>query len=135
MGRHLYGLVEYADSPVGIVASSTRSDFDHELKVSGAAGHVVLPIAWRIESGVTVTVSRSEGWAKFHEERHEIETADPYRLQLEWFAAVIRGEAEPKPTLAESVVTALTLDALLRSADEGTAVEVDVPLDVAARLG
>ncbi|HKP19585.1 MAG TPA: Gfo/Idh/MocA family oxidoreductase [Gaiellaceae bacterium] len=128
--NRLYGLIEYADSPVGIVASSTRSDFDHELKISGAGGHVVLPVAWRIEGRVTVTLSRSVGWGTFREERYETEPADPFRLQLERFAAVIRGEAAPAPTLAESVVAAATLDALLRSAEDGTSVEIGVPEDV-----
>ena len=131
--NRLFGLIEYADAPVGIVTSSTRSDFDHELRVSGTTGHVVLPVAWRIEGGITVTVSRSVGWGLFEEERFEIDAADPYRLQLERFASVIRGETEPVPTLAESVVAALSLDALVRSAAEGASVDIDVPADVSAK--
>ncbi len=131
--NRLYGLIEYADTPVGIVTSSTRSDFDHELRISGTTGHVVLPVAWRIEDRIVVKVSRSVGWGKFQEERFEIDAADPYRLQLERFAAVIRGEAEPTPTLAESVVTALSLDALVRSTVEGASVKIDIPADVSAR--
>lgn len=133
--NRLYGLVEYAGSPVGIVASSTRSDFDHELRISGAEGHIALPVAWRIETPVTVTVSRSIGWGRFEEERFELAEVDPYRLQLERFAAVIRGEGVPSPTLAESVVSALTLDALLTSASDRIAVDIDIPADVAAKLG
>ena len=133
--NRLYGLIEYADSPVGIVTSSSRSDFDHELRISGATGHIALPVAWRIEGPIGVTVSRSVGWGRFEDQRFEIDAADPYRLQLERFAAVIRGEAEPVPSLAESVVTALTLEALVRSAFEGVGLDVDVPADVAAKLG
>jgi xylose dehydrogenase (NAD/NADP) len=133
--NRLYGLIEYADPPVGIVTSSTRSDFDHELRISGTTGHVVLPVAWRIEGRINVTVSRSVGWGRFEEERREIDAADPYRLQLERFAAVIRGKTEPAPTLAESVVTALSLDALVRSAVEGIPVDIDVPAHVSAKLG
>lgn len=132
--NRLYGLIEYAGSPVGIVTSSSRSDFDHELRISGAAGHVTLPVAWRIEAPVDVTFSRSVGWGRFEEERITIELVDPYLLQLEHFAAVIRGEREPVPTLAESVVAALTLEALVRSATEGTSVDVDMPADVLAAL-
>ncbi len=132
--NRLYGLIEYADPPVGIITSSSRSDFDHELRVSGTTGHVVLPVAWRIEGHTSVTVSRSVGWGRFQEHRFEIDAADPYRLQLERFAAVIRGERQPAPVLAESVVTALTLDALVRSALEGLPVDIDVPADVSAKL-
>jgi predicted dehydrogenase len=57
---------------------------------------------------------------------------DAYRLELEAFAAAARGGAEPAPTLAESVVTAFTLDALLESGRDGRAVAVDVPEAVLA---
>ena len=86
------------------------------------------------EDRVTVTVSRSVGWGRFEEERFEIDAVDSYRLQLERFAAVVRGEQKPLPDLAESVVTALTLDALVESALERVPVDIDVPSEVAARL-
>jgi predicted dehydrogenase len=130
----LHGLIEYATGCVGIVASSTRSDFDHELRVTGASGHVTLPVAWRIESRIPVTLTRSAGWGLFEEHREEFELVDPYLLQLDRFAAAVRGEAEPLPPLAESVVTALTLDALVTSAVERAPVHVDVPADVAAQV-
>ena len=112
--NRLYGLIEYADAPVGIVTSSRRSDFDHELRISGALGHLVLPVAWRIEGPTSVMVSRSVSWGRFRGESYDIDAADAYQLQLERFAAVIRGQAEPTPTLAESVLTALSVDALVR---------------------
>jgi hypothetical protein len=46
---------------------------------------------------------------------------------LESFAAAARGDGEPEPTLAESVVAAFTMDALLASAAEGIAVAVSLP--------
>jgi predicted dehydrogenase len=132
--NRLYGLIEYAGGPVGIVASSTRSDFDHELRITGATGHAALPVAWRIEARVAVTVTRSVGWGRFEQKRHEIELTDPYRLQLERFAAAVREEGKPVPSLAESVVGMAALDALVRSAEEGEPVEIDVPPEVAAKL-
>ncbi len=134
--NRLYALIEYVDAPVGIVASSSSSDFDHELRISGTRGHIVLPVAWRIEGPTSVTLRRSGGsWGKFQEESHPIEDADPYQLQLERYAAVVRGRAEPVPSLVESVVTALTVDALVRSAVERSPVDVEIPEEVYARLG
>jgi predicted dehydrogenase len=130
----LYGLIEYEAGPVGIVSSSSRSDFDHELRISGELGHVGLPVAWRIESATSVTVSRSVGWGAFRHEEFRVELADPYRLQLESFAAVVRGRSEPVPPLAESVVAMATLDALVRSAVEREPVEIELPEDVEAAL-
>jgi predicted dehydrogenase len=123
----LYGLVEYENGCVGVLESSRRSDFDHELRIGGARGHVRLPVAWRIEGPTEVHVSRSVGWGEFETTTHPVPAVDPFRLQLEGFAAAARGEAEPVPTLAESVVGICTLDALLTSAAEHGSVDVAVP--------
>ena len=112
----LYGVIEYEGGLVGIIESSKRSDFNHELKISGARGHILLPVAWRIESSTEVLLCRSTGWGEFQTARLPIPAVDPYRLQLERFAAAVRGAATPMPALAESVVTALTIEALLASA-------------------
>jgi predicted dehydrogenase len=130
--NRLYGLIEYDGGAVGLVESSKESDFDHELDVSGSRGRVRLPVAWRIESETDVELSRSAGWGVFDTERLPIPAADPFRLQLERFAATVRGTASPLPTLAESVIGAYTLDALLASARERTAVPVDPPKAVLA---
>jgi xylose dehydrogenase (NAD/NADP) len=123
----LYGLIEYEDGLVGIVQSSKRSDFDHELRIAGTRGHVRLPVAWRIEGPTEVLVTRSVGWGEFETERLPIPAVDPFRAQLESFVAAARGEVNPEPSLAESVVNAGTLDALLASAKERTAIPVDLP--------
>jgi predicted dehydrogenase len=126
----LYGLIEYEGGAVGFVESSKRSDLDHELDLSGSRGRLRLPVAWRIEDDVDVELSRSAGWGRFETERHRIPVVDPYRLQLERFAAAVRGTAPPLPSLAESVVDAFVLDALLSSAAERTAVSVNLPASV-----
>jgi xylose dehydrogenase (NAD/NADP) len=126
----LYGLVEYENGVVGMVESSKRSDFNHELRISGSRGEVRLPVAWRIEGKTEVVASRSLGWGKFESERHPIPEADAFRLQLEAFATAVREDAPPRPALADSVVNALTLDALLASAAAHEVVDVRVPAGV-----
>jgi predicted dehydrogenase len=123
----LYGLIEYANGRVGIIRSSRRSDFDHELMLAGPRGHVRLPVAWRIEGATEVLVTRSSGWAEFETTPFPVPATDSFRLQLEAFAAAVRGEAPATPTLAESVVNVLTMDALLAAASERTAMPVDLP--------
>lgn len=123
----LLALIEYENGRVGVLESSRRSDFDHELRIGGARGHVRLPVAWRIEGPTVVDVSRSVGWGEFETISHPIPQVDPFRLQLERFAAAARGDAVPVPTLAESVVGVCTLDALLTSAAQRRAVDVMVP--------
>jgi D-xylose 1-dehydrogenase (NADP+, D-xylono-1,5-lactone-forming) len=123
----LHGLVEYEDGTVGIVESSKRSDFDHELRASGARGHLVLPVAWRIEGPTEVLLRRSVGWGEFELTRFPTAAVDPYRLQLDSFAAAHRGVAPAMPRLEESVVDALTTEALLTSASERCGIEVKIP--------
>ena len=123
----LHGLIEYENGRVGVLESSRRSDFDHELRIAGARGHVRLPVAWRIEGPTEVHVSRSVGWGEFATTAHQVPAVDPFRLQLESFVVAARGEAEPVPSLAESVVVACTLDALLASAAERVALDVAFP--------
>jgi predicted dehydrogenase len=126
----LYGLIEYENGVVGMVESSKRSDFNHELRISGSRGEVRLPVAWRIEGQSEVVASRSVGWGKFESERHPIPEADAFGLQLEAFAAAGRDDAPPRPALVDSVVNALTLDALLASAAAHEVVDVRVPAGV-----
>jgi D-xylose 1-dehydrogenase (NADP+, D-xylono-1,5-lactone-forming) len=121
----VFGLLEYESGVVGVVESSMRGAFDHELRLSGSRGHIRLPVAWRIDFPTEVVAARSVGWGLFEEDRFPIPVVDAYRLELDGFAAAARGEAEPVPTLAESVATALTMDALLASAERGEAVEVE----------
>jgi D-xylose 1-dehydrogenase (NADP+, D-xylono-1,5-lactone-forming) len=123
----LHGFLEYENGRVGVLESSRRSDFDHELRIAGARGHLRLPVAWRIEGPTEVHVSRSVGWGEFEAAAHPVPAVDPFRLQLEAFAAAARGTADPVPTLAESVLGVCTLDALLTSAAEHVPVEVAVP--------
>jgi predicted dehydrogenase len=128
----LFGLLEYANGRVGMIESSLRSDVNHELRINGSRGHIRLPIAWRIDHPTEVVAARSVGWDVFEEERFPAPVVDAYRLELEGFAAAVRGEASAVPTLAESVVTAFTTDALLASASQGIAVEVELPDGVVA---
>jgi D-xylose 1-dehydrogenase (NADP+, D-xylono-1,5-lactone-forming) len=128
----LFGLVEYANGRVGTIESSLRSDVNHELRINGSRGHIRLPIAWRIDHPTEVVAARSIGWDVFEEERFPAPVVDAYRLELDGFAAAARGEAPPIPTLAESVVTAFTTDALLASAAEGTAADVELPEELVA---
>jgi predicted dehydrogenase len=128
----VFGLVEYENGVVGMIESSMRGDFNHELRLNGTRGHARLPVAWRIDHPTEVVASRSVGWGLTDERRFPIPVVDAYRLELEGFAAAARGEAPPLPTLAESVITALTMDALLRGAAEGVAVEPTLPQELAS---
>jgi predicted dehydrogenase len=128
----LYGVVEYEDGFVAMIESSLRSHFNHEVRIGGAQGHAVLPVAWRIDRAAEVVLVRSVDWGVFETERIPIAKANPYVLQLEAFAAAAHGEASSVRRLAESVVTACTRDALLMSSAEHAVVPIELPAGVSA---
>ncbi len=57
-------------------------------------------------------------------ERIDVAYADRYQLQLENFAAAIRGDAQPLLGRADAVAQARVIDALYRSAASGEAVSL-----------
>ncbi len=59
----------------------------------------------------------SEARVFLNGEEHAAEDIDPYRLELENFAAAVRGDATPLLGRADALGQARTLDALLRSAE------------------
>jgi predicted dehydrogenase len=57
-------------------------------------------------------------------ERIEVERANPYRLELENLSDAIRGEAEPLLGRADALGQARAIEALYRSAAEGSVVRL-----------
>ena len=99
-----------------------------------AKGHLSLPATWIIEGPTVVDQRWSDGWRTVGSRSIPIDAADPYRLQLENFAAAIRGDAAPVVTLAESVVGMYTLQAAVDSLVCGQPVEVALPEAIVAEL-
>ena len=54
-----------------------------------------------------------------------LERADPLALQIEHFAAVIRGEAAPLVSGRDGLQNLRVTDAIVRAANSGKVVEVD----------
>ena len=89
-------------------------------------------MAWIREGSAEIVHERSRGWAECETTRYPVEAADSFARQLQAFVAAARGEREASPTLAESIITAFTLDALLSSGAERETVEVRLPAEVGA---
>lgn len=122
----LYGHVEYANGVVGVVESSKHASFTQQLSVACARGIVRLPVAWGIYGEVTVErLHRKQKWDYILADAHRIEEADAFALQLADFVDAVQGRSSPRVSLEESVVNAITTDALLTSVREGRAVEPD----------
>jgi len=130
----LHALIEYSSGAIGVIESSRRGGFGQGISVTCAGGHLLLPETWIVEGSTELLERLSEGWRSVSSRSIPILEADFYRLQLENFAAAVRGHARPVVDLAESVVGIFTIEAALQSMATGRAVVVDLPEDIVADL-
>ncbi len=89
-----------------------------ELEAIGTEGSLFLDDPWHC--GTPVIELRRDGAV----ERIEVEATNPYRLELEDMNAAIRGERQPLLARADALGQVRTIDALFRSAAEGTSVDL-----------
>jgi predicted dehydrogenase len=134
-----HGYIRYENGVTGLIQSSLRAVVGREAEVSGTKASLYLPIAFGFNIPEGVAIRRRTGRANLSmrdeilpwpkgDGPHEDRLAP--RLQLENFADVTRGRATARVPLAASVVNAFTLDAMVRSAQHGCVVDVQLPQDV-----
>ena len=129
--NRMHGLIEY-DGAVGVIESSKKADHSERLEIVGAHGRLVVPISWTIRNDIDIVVQRSTGWARYDRSSHVIANTNTKQRQLENFAAVIRCGAHPVVPLWESVIGAITMEALVDSLERRESVAVRIPSDLRA---
>jgi predicted dehydrogenase len=92
--------------------------FRQELEVVGEDGRLVVVDPWLVRSP-GIELVRGD-----HAETIAVEAADSYRLELDDFAAAVRGDHEPLLGREDGLAQARGLEALGRAARDGTAVTV-----------
>jgi len=132
--NRLYGMIEYANGTVGIIESSKKSSFNQELQVTCANGILHVPVAWTLYDASAIRQFRCESCGTLLTDTYAIRQADAYQLQLENFAAVIRGQEKPVVPLAQSVANTFAVEALVTSLLEKRIVDVNVPASVAKAI-
>lgn len=130
--NRMYGMIVYDNGCVGIIESSKKATMSQELEVTGSLKSLYLPVAWTIPGDITLTVKHEWPWPRPAEDAIFIHEADAYQLQLENFAAVIRGDARQVVSLAQSVMNIYTLEALVTSLLEKREVAINIPADIIA---
>jgi D-xylose 1-dehydrogenase (NADP+, D-xylono-1,5-lactone-forming) len=112
--RELAGVLEF-EAGLGIVSSSISSARRERLEVAGTEGGISLDAPFRADkSGGTMEISRGGETST-----ETFEAADPYRAELEEFAAAIREDREPAVGTSEILGNARAIHALLSSARQG----------------
>lgn len=138
----LHGLVEYANGVIGIIQASETAESTQELEIYANRGIVQVPLTWTIYGESQIVVRRSPDAVHLNPDRHfrtlsdrlSVPQSNAFADQLRQAAAVIRGEQQPRVTLAETVANTLTIEAVAHSLENRETVEVDVPADVSALL-
>ncbi|HKG55823.1 MAG TPA: Gfo/Idh/MocA family oxidoreductase [Candidatus Limnocylindrales bacterium] len=107
------GMLRFAGGVVATIACGF--DFEHAtLEAIGGAGSIFLRDPWT-GSARTITVNGRDV---------DVEPADPYRLELDNFAAAVRGDEAPLLGRADALGQARAIEALYRAAAAGEAVKV-----------
>lgn len=109
------GILDFGDGIVATLTSGFRSDHAG-IEAIGSAGSL------RLDDPFQGRATRLVGPDGFSE---EIPRVDPYELELDDFAAAIRGERRALLGRADALGQARALAALYRSADSGAVVPVD----------
>ena len=126
----IYGMVEYENGGIGIIENSKLANFTNALQITCANGILHLPIAWAIQGEVTIIQThRKPDWDFILKDTYQIAKANAFALQLEDFCRVVRGAATPLVPLHDSIVNAMTTEALITSLRQGRAVDVE-PADL-----
>ena len=112
----LSGLLRFDGDVLGVIDCGLDTYSRGELEIAGSDGRILLSDPWH---AITPRIVVERG---FEREVIETETADSYALELEDVAAAIAGERSPLLGRADALGQARTIEALLRSADEGRAV-------------
>lgn len=133
----LYGHIEYDDGRFALVESSRHTAFTQALEVNGRDARLHLPIAYSIRDNAEIIV---ESMSSLIEVKREIELVPPsashdgrlidlpvFKDQLSHALRVARGEEVARVSMAQSIVNACVLDALVESLRRDAVVDVVSP--------
>jgi predicted dehydrogenase len=110
-----YGTLRFPGDVVAQFDASFTLPKRQRLEAVGEEGTLVLEAPWRSDWGGRLLVN---------DEPVDVPVADPYALELENLAAAIAGKAEPLLGRADAVAQARVIEALYRSADSGSSVDL-----------
>ncbi len=106
-----HGTLRFAGDVVAQFEASFLAPLGQRLEAAGEEGVLVVEAPWRVDWGGDVLLRRGDGV-----ERIQIPQANAYRLELEDFAAAIRGERAPLLGRDDALGQARTLAALQEAA-------------------
>ncbi|MDQ3066090.1 MAG: Gfo/Idh/MocA family oxidoreductase [Actinomycetota bacterium] len=114
-----YATLRFPRAVVAQIDASYTLPLRQRLEAVGEEGALVLEAPWVFDWGGGMHLQRGDAV-----EQVTVASADSYRLELEDFAAAVRGERPPLLGREDALQQARVLDALYRSAASGAAVKL-----------
>jgi predicted dehydrogenase len=114
------GLMRFAGDVIAQFDAGIDVPRRDQLELVGTTGTIEVQAPWGEGEDPAIVITRERG-----AERLESERVDPYRLELEDFAAAIRGEREPLLDRDDAIRQAAAVEALLASAATGSPIDLD----------
>lgn len=135
----IMGLIDFDNGVVGMLESSEVSATNQEIQISAQYGTLHLPAAWTIYDETTISIRAAipaehrdaERPFRTISDHFAVPASNAFQDQLRHIAKVVAGTAEPRVTLAETVMNAITMEALATSLNEREQIAVEVPATVA----
>lgn len=122
----IYGMIEYENGCIGIIECSKTANFSNALQITCSHGILHLPIAWAIQGEVAIKLTRRKpDWGFILEDTYQIGKVNAYALELEDFCRVVRDSAAPCVPLGDSLMNAVTTEALVTSLRQKRSVELE----------
>ncbi len=116
----LHGTMRHANDVVSQFEATFLAQRRQDLEVVGTEGVLVVEAPWRADWGGTVTITRHDGSV----ETIEVETTNPYRLELEDLAGAVTEGRPARLGRIDALGQARAIEALYRSAAEGRRIEL-----------
>lgn len=132
--NRMHGMIEYENGCIGFIESDKQSG-RQDLNITFTEAMVDLPNGcWDqpIDGAYEIHVRHDT----YQDDRQIVvtEPGDRFAGQLQHFVDVVRGEAQPLLTLAQSVTNMYTLDALLCSMDQRQPRSIRLPQEIMEEL-
>jgi predicted dehydrogenase len=118
-----FGLIEYDSGCVGYVEASRQAHLSEELHIAGSEGRLGIQRAWRPQAEPVI----QHFYGSDEVREIPVPSVDMYRLQMENFADVAQGVAEPVMPLIQTVVNMHTIEASVTSQLEERLVDLELP--------
>jgi predicted dehydrogenase len=124
----LAGTLEYPSGALAQIACSLRASRHHQLQVVGSDGIIEVEQVFTVPADQPTQIKLVRGTYLDKVEQIEVAPVEHFRLEAEGFSALVaaghQGQGLPEMPLTETLDNAATIDALLRSAREGRAIEL-----------